>query len=282
MELAGARVLLTGASAGIGAALAPVLAARGATVALVGRRAHRLDEVLAACRSASGSSGAGAGAGAGAGSPSSSPVYEAYVADLSVPDGAEALALQIRDDLGGIDVLINNAGAPMRRKVQDLTTDELQQTMAINFESPVRMALALLPDMLAADRGMVVNVSSFGGRAGIPAEAAYCASKFALAGWSESMALDLWHTGVDVRLVLPGAVDTEIWDRPGNDPAHYSGELESPAAVAQGIIAAIDGDRFEHYLPDLKAVAEFKTAAIDDYLASVRAFADEAQAGTAD
>ena len=258
MEVAGARVLLTGASAGIGAALAPLLAARGATVALVGRRADRLESVLAACRP-------------------TSPASQAYPADLSVPEGAEALALQVAADLGGVDILINNAGTPMRRRVQDLTVDELQRTMAINFESPVRMALALLPSMLERDHGMVVNVSSFGGRAGIPAEAAYCASKFALAGWSESMALDLWHTGVSVRLVLPGAVDTEIWDRPGNDPAHYAGELEPPSTVAEGIIAAIEGDGFEHYLPDLKAVAEFKTSAIDDYLAGARAFADAAE-----
>jgi short-subunit dehydrogenase len=124
-------------------------------------------------------------------------------------------------------------------------------------------------------------VSSFGGRAGIPAEAAYCASKFALAGWSESLALDLWHTGVEVRLILPGAVDTEIWDRPGNDPAHYAGDLEPPDAVARGIVAAIEGDRFEHYLPDLKGIAEFKAAAIDDYLAGARAFADQAEADPA-
>ena len=257
MEIAATRVLLTGASAGIGAVLAPQLAVRGATVALVGRRADRLDSVLVACQA-------------------SSPASRAYPADLSDPAAAEALALQIAADLGGVDILVNNAGAPMRRKVQDLTVTELQQTMAINFESPVRMALALLPDMLARDRGMVVNVSSFGGRAGIPAEAAYCASKFALAGWSESMALDLWHTGVDVRLIIPGAIDTEIWDRPGNDPAHYSGDLEPPATVAEGIIAAIEGETFEHYLPDMKAIAEFKTSHIDTFLTGSRAFADEA------
>ena len=260
MELAGSRVLLTGASAGIGAALAPMLAARGATVALVGRRADRLDEVLAACRAFV-------------------PGCARYPADLSVPEGAEALAGEIADDLGGVDVLINNAGSPMRRRVQDLSVDDLQATMATNFESPVRMALALLPSMLERDRGMVVNVSSFGGRVGIPAEAAYCASKFALAGWSESMALDLWHTGVDVRLMLPGAIDTEIWDRPGSDPAHYSGELEPPSTVAAAIIDAIEeeGAGFEHYVPNLKGIAEFKTSLIDDYLTGARAFADEAE-----
>lgn len=257
MDLEAARVLLTGASAGIGAALAPLLAARGATVAVTGRRSDRLEQVQSAC----------VAQGADC---------STYVESLDDPDAAEALACRVEAELGAVDLLVNNAGAPMRRRVQRLSADELRRTMAVNFESPVRMTLALLPGMLARDHGMVVNVSSFGGRAGIPAEAAYCASKFALCGWSESLAMDLWHTGVDVRLVVPGAVDTEIWDRPGNDPAHFSGDFESPATVAAGIVAAIEGDGFEHYLPDLKAVAEFKTAAIDDYLAGAVAFADEA------
>ena len=106
---------------------------------------------------------------------------------------------------------------------------------------------------------MIVNVSSLGGRLGIANEAAYTASKFALCGWSESMAMDLWSTGVDVRLVIPGAIDTEIWDQPGNDPAAYTGPFEPPENVAEAICDAILGDGFELYVPDLKAVAEFKT-----------------------
>jgi short-subunit dehydrogenase len=201
-----------------------------------------------------------------------------WVADLGDTDAAEQLAVRAWDELGGIDVLINNAAIPRRRRVTDLTVDEVRETMAVNFEAPVRMSLALLPRMLERDRGVIVNVSSFGGRAGIPGEAAYCASKFALAGWSESMQLDLWHTGVDVRLVLPGAIDTEIWDRPGNDPPVYDGPLAPAADVAAGIAAAIEGDRFEHYLPDMKPIVEMKTSDVDGFLAGVIAFS----AGDAD
>ncbi len=172
-------------------------------------------------------------------------------------------------------MLVNNAALPKRRAVTDLTLDEVRHTMALNFEAPVRMGQALLPRMLERDAGVIVNVSSFGGRAGILHEAAYCASKFALCGWSESMALDLWHTGVEVRLILPGAIDTEIWDRPDNDAAPYDGPFEPPGPVAEGIIAAIEGDGFEHYLPDMKSIAEFKTSAIDDFMAGVIAFDDE-------
>ena len=264
MQLDGARVLLTGASAGIGASLAPMLAERGATLALCGRDPHKLDTVAARCTDLG-------------------ATVRTYRVDLADPGVAEALVGTVVGDLGGIDVLVNNAGSPMRRRVQSLTVEELQRTMATNFESPARMAMAALPGMIERDRGVIVNVSSFGGRAGIPAEAAYCASKFALCGWSESLAMDLWHTGVSVRLIVPGAIDTDIWDRPGNDAAHFSGDLEPPETVAAGIVAAIVDDEdgntagtFEHYLPDLRAVAEFKTASIDDYLAGAVAFADDA------
>jgi short-subunit dehydrogenase len=255
VEIDGAKMMVTGASSGIGAALAPLLAERGATVGLVARRADRLAAVLAACQV-------------------HRPASRMWVADLGDTDAAEALAVRAWDEMGGIDVLVNNAAVPRRRRVTDLTVDEVRDTMAVNFEAPVRMSLALLPRMLERDRGMVVNVSSFGGRAGILGEAAYCASKFALAGWSEAMQLDLWDTGVDVRLVLPGAIDTEIWDQPGNDPPLYDGPLEPAATVAAGIAAAIEGDRFEHYLPDMKPIVEMKTADIDAFLAGVIAFSD--------
>ena len=84
--------------------------------------------------------------------------------------------------------------------------------------------------------------------------------------------MDLWSTGVEVRLITPGAIDTEIWDQPGNDPAPYDGPLEPPATVAEAICAAMTGDAFETYVPDLKGVAEFKTSDIDSYLSSAVSF----------
>ena len=81
--------------------------------------------------------------------------------------------------------------------------------------------------------GTIVNVSSLGGRLGITTEAAYSGSKFALAGWSEAMAIDLDGTGVAVKLILPGAIDTEIWDQPDNDPPLYDGPKEPPEAIAE-------------------------------------------------
>ena len=96
-----------------------------------------------------------------------------------------------------------------------------------------------------------------------------------MSGFSESMALDLWHTGVDVRLILPGAIATEIWEVPGNDPSPFPGPHEPASTVAEGIIAAIEGDKFEHYLPDMKPIVEMKTTDIDGFMAANIAFIDE-------
>jgi short-subunit dehydrogenase len=113
----------------------------------------------------------------------------------------------------------------------------------------------------------------------VPHEAAYSASKFALSGWSESLAIDLAGTGVEVRLVVPGAIDTEIWTRPGNEPPIYDGPMEPPEDMAQAIIDAIEGDRFETYLPDLRSIVELKTTSPDEYLAGAVSFRDGALSG---
>ncbi len=246
----GARALVTGASSGIGAATAELLAERGAVVGLVARRADRLDETLARCLV-------------------HSPDSRRWVCDLSELAAAEAVALEAWDAFGHLDVLVNNAAAPRRRSVQQLTADELDETMRLNFTSPVRMAMAILPRMLDRDAGVIVNVGSMGARVGIAAESAYCASKFALAGWSEAAAADLWKTHVEIRLVQPGPIATEIWDQPGNDTAHYDGPLEPPSVVAEAIVAAIEGDRFEIYAPDLSSIVEWKTANIDQFIEGV-------------
>jgi short-subunit dehydrogenase len=249
VDVEGSTVLVTGASSGIGAVLAERLVARGAVVGLVARREDRLAEVLDRCRR-------------------SSPASRMWVADLGDLDRAEAVALEADEALGGLDVVVHNAAVPKRRRVTALTAGEVEAVMRVNFLSPVRMTLALLPRMVERDAGVIVNVSSLGGRLGIATEAAYSASKFALCGWSESLAQDLWGTGVEVRLIIPGAIDTEIWDQPDNDAPLYSGPLEPPELVADGIIAAIEGDRFEHYLPDMKAVVEFKTGDPDSFFAT--------------
>src|ERR1700722_4933363 len=236
---AGKRVLITGASSGVGAALARALANDGAVVGLIARRRDRLAEVLADCQK-------------------HSPDSTMWVADLAESESIDALAQQAVDVLGGVDVLVNNAAMPKRRAVSAVTPAEAETVMRVNFFAPMRLTLAVLPGMLSRAAGMIVNVSSVGGRLGIIHEAAYCASKFALCGWSESMAVDLHGTGISVKLIEPGPVDTEIWDQPDNDEPFYHGPKFSADEVAAGIVAAMANDSFEHYVPDMKPVVDLK------------------------
>jgi short-subunit dehydrogenase len=190
-----------------------------------------------------------------------------WAADLGDLDLAEHIALEAWDTFGHVDVLVNNAGIPKRRHVTELTYDEVEEVMRVNFLSPMKMSLALLPRMLERGKGSIVNVSSVAGRLGNPRESAYCASKFALCGWSEAMNVDLWDTPIEIRLINPGAIDTEIWDLPGEDAPIYEGEKEPPNIIAGGIVDAIEGEKFEHYLPDMKPFVDAKQADIDSFMA---------------
>lgn len=254
------NVLITGASSGIGAATARLLAADGHAVGIVGRRADLLQEVLEDCQK-------------------TAPTSRAWVADLGDLDRTESLADEAWQAFDGLDLVINNAAIPKVTPVPDLTADVVEAVMRVNFFSPVRLTLRLLPRLLERGSGTIANVASVGGRLGIAEEGAYCASKFALSGWTEAMAIDLHGTGIKVLLIQPGPIATDIWDRPGERKAVYDGPKEPPEVVAAGIVAALSSDRFEHFLPDLKAVVDYKGSDIDGYLATAAAMASAARTG---
>ena len=252
MQIAGSHILVTGASSGIGAALARRLARQGATVGIVARRQDRL------------AAGSGRLPGDGTRVPDVGRRPERT-------ERAGAVALEAWDAFGHLDCLVNNAGVPMRRHTTKLDVATLEWVMAVNFLAPAHMALTVLPRMIERGHGMIVNVSSVAGRLGNANEAAYSASKFALCGWSEAIAVDLWDSGIVIRLVNPGPIDTEIWDLPDNDDPIYSGPKITADEMAQGIVTAMESDRFEHYVPDMTAIMESKTSNPDPFIEGMAA-----------
>jgi NAD(P)-dependent dehydrogenase (short-subunit alcohol dehydrogenase family) len=181
------------------------------------------------------------------------------VCDLTDLGAARGVVTDTLEHLGGVDALVCVAGIPMRRRVEALSDDDVAEVMKLNFFAPVAMTLAALPSMLERKRGTIVLVSSLVGRLGNGGEAAYCASKFALCGFAESASVDLAGRGVEIRLILPGPIDTEMWEHPGQDPAAYEGERFAPALVADAIVHALSSRLVEHYVPDLRSIVEMKT-----------------------
>ena len=256
----GSRILLTGASSGIGWATAEALAARGAMLAVTARRRARLEELVASLP------------GTG---------HVVIEADLSDPRRARDVALEAWKLLGHLDVVVHNAAMPKRRIVTSLTAEEVEETMRVNFHAPVQMTLATLPLMLERGHGVQVYVASTGGRVGIAHESAYCASKFALSGWAEAMAIDLGSTEIDVRLVQPGPIDTEIWDHPGSESPLFDGPKEPPSVVAAAIIDAIEQHGFERYAPDMSAMVIWHVDHLDDYISAMSSGMANLQGGRA-
>lgn len=252
--IAGARALVTGASSGIGAALAVLLAREGATVALAARRADRLAVVLEEVRGHAPDSGA-------------LPV------DLGDLDGLAAFAREVEATVGGVDLVVHCAGIPKRRRAAALSRDDLEEVMRVNFVAPVLLTGLLLPGMLTRGRGRVVTVSSMGAHAAAIGVGAYAASKAALEAWTEALHLDLVGTGVDAQCFVPGTTRTEFsLPRAGNDaPFGPPGGME-PEDVAEALVAQVRSGVFEAFASDEHAAtAAAKRRDPNRFLASVAA-----------
>ena len=232
MKVAGSRVLITGASSGIGAAAARLLAAAGATVGLVGRRAEKLAAVLDDCRS------------------------DARTAACGCPISAISTGPRASPSRRGTRLAIwmcwsTTPPSPRFGAHRRLTMVDVEQAMRVNFFSPAPDDPRRAAANARRGGGMIVNVASMGGRLGIAHEAAYGASKFALCGWSESLAIDLHDSPIGVRLIQPGPIDTDIWDRPGED----RGALRRTEGTARG-------GRRGHRWPPSSATASSTTCPI--------------------
>lgn len=230
MNLKGCRILLTGAGSGIGRSLALALGAQGAKLVLVGRNEKRLAEVAREIVHAGG-------------------YALALPEDLSLPERHEPLVFSAATRLGGIDLLINNAGVSSFGEYASENPASIGNLINTNVTAPLLLTRAVLPLMLKAGYGRIVNVGSILGSIGFPHFAAYSASKFALRGFSEALRRELSGTGIGVTYVAPRTTRTAF-----NSDVQYQISAESgtavddPATVAAIILQAILNDRDEIYI----------------------------------
>ena len=226
--------LITGASSGIGEATARRLAREPGDVrlVLVARRADRLEAIAAEL---------GAAANVGA---------TVVAADLTDADAPARIAEQVEQEHGRLDLLVNNAGAAWRASFANGGWENVRRHMELNFDAQVRLTEALLPLLRRSAPSAVVNVASTAGRVGRGGTGAYSASKFAFAGWTDSLHLEEARHGVHVGLVLPGFVATEGFPQEELVESWKTRWIVStPEKVADAILDAGPGGRAERYVP---------------------------------
>lgn len=230
LDLHSQRILLTGATGGIGRELAGALAARGARLGLLGRT----DASVASL-----------------GHLVTTRKIDAIViqADLTSAAARRDAVWRMEQAYGGLDILVNLAGVLDFRFFDEADVDSISRILQVNVEAPMQMAREVLPAMLGRGSGRIVNVGSTFGSIGYPGFAAYSASKFALRGFSQALRRELHDTGVGVTYVAPRAVRTAF-----NPPAvHLMAErkmmrMDEPSWVADRIVRAIEHERSEAYL----------------------------------
>lgn len=223
-SLAGAAILLTGASSGIGRALALELGRRGATLLLTGRDATRLAATAHEVTATGGRA-------------------ETACADLAEPGAARALVETALQRLGRLDALVNNAGYGLSAFLEQAPLPELDRLFAVNVRAVVEATQAALP-ALRATRGQVVNVGSVVGHRGLPALGGYCMTKAALASFSEALRPEVARDGVHVLQVEPGLTTTDFGLHRvvvGPHPRHFrSWFAMTPESVARRIARAME------------------------------------------
>ncbi len=220
MELSGRTALLTGATGGLGRAIAKALAERGATLTLSGRSAEAL-EALAADLPGDG--------------------HRGLPSDLAEPGAAEKLAAEA----GPVDVLVANAGLPGTGRLPDFTPEELNGALRVNLEAPMHLARALEPGMLERGSGHMVFVSSLSGKSATPLSSVYNATKFGLRGFALGLRADLDPLGIGVSIVSPGTIrEAGMYADSGADPIPGLG-TGSPQQVAAAVVRAIEQNKVE-------------------------------------
>jgi short-subunit dehydrogenase len=225
MQLAGAVVLVTGASAGIGQAAAAKFAAKGARVLVHGRDPQRTYQVATEIGG------------------------RALIADLASAVERERLAADALEAFGHVDVLVNNAGFGYLGPVSDMAVDVIRRLIEVDLLAAIELTRGLLPGMIGRRRGAICFVTSIAGRTGVAGEAVYSATKAGLDTFADSLRIETAGSGVNVSVVVPGVVDTGFFETRGT-PYMRSRPRPIPAqTVADAVVRAVERDRAEEWRP---------------------------------
>jgi short-subunit dehydrogenase len=223
MEISGSRVLLTGATGGLGRAIAKALDQRGAHVLLTGRKLDALEALARELRSA-----------------------EALAADLADRGDVDALPGRA----GQVDILVHNAGLPGSGRLESFTPGEIDRVLDVNLRAAIMLTRALLPAMSERGRGHLVYVSSMSGKIPTVRASVYGATKYGLRGFAGGLRDDLHGSGVGVSTVFPGPIQgAGMWDDAGIELPRWV-PTKSPEDVGAAVVKAIDTNRAEIAVAD--------------------------------
>lgn len=228
MTFAGQAIWITGASSGIGAAMARALAAQGARLVLSGRNLDALEQVAADCG-------------------------ETLLLPFETTDQAAIgpAVAQAWDWSGGIDLLVNNAGISQRSLAQETDYSVYERVISVDLLAPIALTQALLPRMLERGSGRIAMISSIAGKVGVPMRTAYCAAKFGIAGYADALRAEVGYRGLQVHNIYPGSVATDVsrnaltadGSKRGVSDKVIDNGIPPDVAVAQMIDAMLAGER---------------------------------------
>ncbi len=242
MQLKNARVIVTGASSGIGRAIALEFGRRGARVALGSRNRPALEEVAASIKAEGGTA-------------------VVIPTDVTVEGAVKRMADEAIRDLGGIDILVNNAGQGMSATIGDASSADVETLFRLNVLAAAAAIRAVLPIMRAQRSGMIINISSMAGRVVIPRIGYYSASKFALTAIGDALRMEESHNGIKVMNVFPGTTESNFGENRLGTRGKQAHQVLSPVSaekVARRIARAVERNQRSVYIswfPDRAGLA---------------------------
>jgi NAD(P)-dependent dehydrogenase (short-subunit alcohol dehydrogenase family) len=251
LNLSGKIAVVTGASRGIGEASARALDDCGAQVVLTGRTVSDLERVAADL--------------------TNTPLV--IPCDLSEPGAGTDLAGVIVDQVGGVDVLVNNAGIPMRRMPEQLTEEEIDLVFAINVRSLLTLSIGLAPSMKKRGGGSIINVSSVAGVRGPGARVAYAGTKGAVDAMTRALASDWGPDGIRVNSIAPGLIATAIWEESRNTIPGLIEDMEGQIALKRWGYGDDIADVVVFFASEASRYVTGETLVVDGGLARVTASA---------